>query len=70
MVGIELLSKMWPGERSAFVLMQRIYPTCVKNVIVRDGKRKEGNLVCELGVFGSMIVSREEKCRTPLSVTI
>lgn len=48
----EALQKMKPSERSAYVLMERIRPVVVKNVLVREGRFEETEIVSEFGVYG------------------
>ncbi len=57
----ELLLELSPEKRAAFTLMQRIHPASVKNIIVRDGKWEEGDLVCEIGIYGSIIRVKGEE---------
>lgn len=46
------LRRMDPVERGGWVLMRRILPVRVPNVVVRGGRAQAAELVCELGVFG------------------
>lgn len=54
------LTKMTAPERSAYVLMDRICPVQVENVIVRDGQHQETTVVSELGIFGVHVVDGEK----------
>lgn len=46
------LLRMSAEERSAYVLMERIRPVIVKNVLVREGLYEEKDIVSEFGVYG------------------
>lgn len=46
------LRRMDPVERGGWVLMRRILPVRVPNVVVRAGVGRAAEVVCELGVFG------------------
>jgi glutathione synthase len=46
------LERMTVSERSAFVLMERLRPVKVRNVLVRGGVSQEAEIVSELGVYG------------------
>lgn len=46
------LRRMDPVERGGWVLMRRILPVRVPNVVVRGGVGRPAEVVCELGVFG------------------
>lgn len=50
------LETMSPSQRAAYVLMERILPVTVENVIVRNGKYERATVVSELGVFGVHVV--------------
>lgn len=52
---LDRLVQMSPEERRAFVLMERIRPTVVDNVTVRDGVVHPVKVVSELGAFGAMV---------------
>ena len=46
------LETMSPEERSAYVLMERIYPMVSKNTLLREGKPIVTDVVSEFGVYG------------------
>lgn len=48
----EALIAMSLEERSAYVLMERIRPVVVRNVMIRDGQYSVNDIVSEFGVFG------------------
>lgn len=45
---------MWPG----YVLMEMIEPPAQRNVILRGGELQAGGVVCELGVWGTILWRR------------
>ncbi|KAJ3358378.1 hypothetical protein GGF32_000480 [Allomyces javanicus] len=47
-----VLKAMPARERAAYILMDLIRPPPLKNVLVRDGKDVEADVVSELGVYG------------------
>lgn len=56
----DALLRMTPGERSAYVLMERIRPVVVKNVLVREGAFEETDIVSEFGVYGVGVAVKGE----------
>lgn len=46
------LKQMSLAKRSGYILMERLYPPAYSNVVFRDSKMMEGDVVSELGVFG------------------
>lgn len=54
----EALQRMSADEREAYVLMERIRPVVVQNVVIRGGKYSVTDIVSEVGVFG-VHVSRQ-----------
>jgi glutathione synthase len=46
------LQNMSVPQRAAFVLMERLRPVKVQNVLVRDGAWQEAEIVSEFGVYG------------------
>lgn len=48
----EALQRMSADERAAYVLMERIRPVVVRNVVIRGGKYSATDVVSELGVYG------------------
>lgn len=53
----EALMTMSPAERSAYILMERIRPVVVQNVIARDGQWQQADVVSEFGVYGVYVAS-------------
>ncbi|GAB0086212.1 Glutathione synthetase [Sergentomyia squamirostris] len=56
------LKKMNPTERSAWILMERIFPPVSKGYIIRPGDSelpKVADLVSELGIFGAIIGDKD-----------
>lgn len=47
---------LWP----AYILMEMIEPPAQENIILREGETQKGGVVCELGVFGSILWRRGE----------
>ncbi|XP_058816194.1 glutathione synthetase-like isoform X1 [Topomyia yanbarensis] len=57
------LAKMAEDERSAWILMERIFPPVSKGYMVRPGGKmppKIVNLVSELGIFGAIIGTKDK----------
>lgn len=49
------------GERSAYILMERINPPLIPNCILRrDTKPEITNIICELGIFGIILGNKED----------
>lgn len=48
----DALQTMSASERAGYVLMERIRPVVVKNVVIRGGKHGVTDIVSELGVYG------------------
>jgi glutathione synthase len=46
------LERMSVAERSAYVLMERLRPVVMRNILIRDGKAQDGEIVSEFGVYG------------------
>lgn len=55
------LKSMSPEERSAFVLMERIRPVVVKNVLIRNGEFSITDIVSEFGVFGVYVSTNDKE---------
>jgi glutathione synthetase len=51
----EALLKMSVAERSAFILMQRIFPPVQRSVMLRRGGITVGDAISELGVFSAVL---------------
>jgi glutathione synthase len=47
----------WPG----LVLMEMIQPPAQQNVILRDGELQSGGVVCELGIWGTVLWRRKKE---------
>lgn len=47
----ELSGQQWP----AYILMEMIEPPAQRNVIFRDGELASGNVICELGIYGTCL---------------
>lgn len=55
------LRKMSAHERAAYVLMQRIRPQVIENIIVRDGVAAQVDVVSELGMYGVHVTDADGK---------
>ncbi|ORY69745.1 uncharacterized protein BCR38DRAFT_360901 [Pseudomassariella vexata] len=51
----EHLKKIPEKNWDAYILMEIITPPPVYNMILRNGKLEKGNVICELGVYGTCI---------------
>ncbi|KAH8060779.1 glutathione synthase [Aureococcus anophagefferens] len=51
----DALETLSPSDRAAFILMDRINPPQRRATLVRDGAPVEGDCVCELGVYGTIL---------------
>ena len=51
----DALETLSPSDRAAFILMDRINPPQRRATLVRDGAPIEGDCVCELGVYGTIL---------------
>lgn len=49
---LEALKKLSPKERNAYILMDLIRSPPLNNLMIREGKVIEGEVVSELGVYG------------------
>ncbi|KAF2860816.1 glutathione synthase [Piedraia hortae CBS 480.64] len=49
------LGRLDKGKWAAFVLMRLIEPPEQQNWILREGKTSEGDVICELGVYGTVL---------------
>ncbi|ETS74986.1 hypothetical protein PFICI_13470 [Pestalotiopsis fici W106-1] len=47
----------WPG----YVLMEMIEPPAQRNAILRDGELQSGGVICELGVWGTVLWRRTDQ---------
>lgn len=54
------LETMTPSQRAAYVLMERISPVTVENVVVRNGEHERATVVSELGIFGVHVVEDDQ----------
>jgi len=54
---VTALARMSPTERGGWVLMRRIHPVRGRNVVVRGGAGGAGEVVSELGVFGTYLAT-------------
>ncbi|CAL1287841.1 unnamed protein product [Larinioides sclopetarius] len=57
-----LLEKIQDSEkRKAYILMERINPPLIPNCIIRrDNKPEITNIICELGIFGTILGNNED----------
>lgn len=51
----EFLKSISEDKWPAYVLMEMIEPPAQRNVIMRNGEVMEGGVICELGVFGTVL---------------
>ncbi|CAG8764648.1 20363_t:CDS:2, partial [Racocetra persica] len=51
----QLLRSITPLERSSYILMDLIQPPMMKNIIIREGKVIQGEMISELGIYGVFI---------------
>ncbi|CAG8495804.1 5893_t:CDS:2 [Racocetra fulgida] len=51
----QLLRNITPLERSSYILMDLIQPPMMKNIIIREGKVIQGEMISELGIYGVFI---------------
>ena len=52
---VEVLQKLSPAERNAFILMDLIVSPLSHNVMVRQGQIISDNVISELGIYGIWI---------------
>ncbi|GFU00863.1 glutathione synthetase, partial [Nephila pilipes] len=56
-----LMSIQDSDKRSAYILMERINPPLIPNCILRrDTKPEITNIICELGIFGTILGNKED----------
>ncbi|CAG8688162.1 24243_t:CDS:10 [Cetraspora pellucida] len=53
----QLLRRITPLERSSYILMDLIQPPMMKNIVIREGKVIQGEMISELGIYGVFIGS-------------
>mmetsp|Transcript_7340 Transcript_7340/g.16419 ORF Transcript_7340/g.16419 Transcript_7340/m.16419 type:complete len:129 (+) Transcript_7340:1003-1389(+) len=58
---VEAMQTLSREQRSAFILMQRIFPKKELSVLVRGGSSGVGLAVHELGVYSSLLVSEKKE---------
>jgi len=54
------LKTMSPGDRAAYILMERIVPPHIDNYIMRASQVSRHSVVSELGVFGMLVKDGDE----------
>ncbi|KAI9483779.1 MAG: glutathione synthetase [Benjaminiella poitrasii] len=55
------LERLKPEERNAYILMDLIKSPPLQNVMVREGKTVVGDVVSELGIFGTFLADGEKE---------
>jgi len=56
----DMLKELTPEDREKYILMKRIEPKSFKSYLVREGTVTEGDVICELGIFGAYIGDEKE----------
>ncbi|KAI9146467.1 glutathione synthase [Paraphysoderma sedebokerense] len=56
----DLLKKLSPTERNAYILMELIKPPPLKNILVREGEHIEADVISELGIYGIWVSRGDE----------
>lgn len=54
------LASLSAGERSAFVLMERLFPPAHDTILVKEGQLQDASAVSEIGRFGAFLADGDE----------